>query len=92
MGHVEIDTPDLLIALEDDQHLRGRLNEENRRKATVAHEAGDARRPATNRAEFISGRTEIEEFLKRKWNRELDYRLIKELWTFRENRIAAFRL
>jgi uncharacterized protein len=42
-----------------------------------------------NRAEFINGRTEIEDFLKRKWNRELDYRLIKELWAFRENRIAA---
>jgi uncharacterized protein len=42
-----------------------------------------------NRAEFIHGRTAIEEFLKRKWNRELDYRLIKELWTFGENRIAV---
>jgi hypothetical protein len=42
-----------------------------------------------NRAEFVSGRGEIVEFLKRKWNRELDYRLIKELWTFAENRIAV---
>ena len=42
-----------------------------------------------NRAEFIMGRAEIEAFLRRKWSRELDYRLIKELWAFRENRIAV---
>jgi nuclear transport factor 2 (NTF2) superfamily protein len=42
-----------------------------------------------NRAEFISGRKEIVEFLKRKWAKELDYRLIKETWAFRENRISA---
>ena len=42
-----------------------------------------------NRAEFISGRTQIVEFLERKWRRELDYRLIKELWAYSENRIAV---
>jgi len=42
-----------------------------------------------NRSEFITGRAAIVEFLARKWNKELDYRLIKELWTFRENRIAV---
>jgi len=42
-----------------------------------------------NRAEFIEGRPEIVEFLTRKWNRELDYRLIKELWAFTDNRIAV---
>jgi nuclear transport factor 2 (NTF2) superfamily protein len=42
-----------------------------------------------NRAEFITGRAEIESFLARKWARELDYRLIKELWTFAGNRIAV---
>jgi len=42
-----------------------------------------------NRAEFFSGREAIEEFLTRKWNKELDYRLIKELWAFRDNRIAV---
>jgi uncharacterized protein len=42
-----------------------------------------------NRSEFINGRVEIVEFLTRKWNRELDYRLIKELWAFTENRIAV---
>jgi len=42
-----------------------------------------------NRAEFPRGHAEIEAFLIRKWNRELDYRLIKELWTFGGNRIAV---
>lgn len=42
-----------------------------------------------NRAEFPVGREQIIEFLSRKWARELDYRLIKELWTFAENRIAV---
>lgn len=42
-----------------------------------------------NRAEFLSGRAEIEAFLTRKWQRELDYRLIKELWAFTANRIAV---
>lgn len=42
-----------------------------------------------NRAEFIQGRAEIEAFLTRKWARELDYRLIKELWAFTDNRIAV---
>ena len=42
-----------------------------------------------NRAEFINGRAEIVVFLSRKWNKELDYRLIKEMWTFGDNRIAV---
>ncbi|MGR3716882.1 MAG: nuclear transport factor 2 family protein [Thermohalobaculum sp.] len=42
-----------------------------------------------NRAEFVNGRGAIEAFLTRKWTRELDYRLIKELWTFAGNRIAV---
>ena len=42
-----------------------------------------------NRAEFFSGREAIVAFLKRKWIRELDYRLIKELWTFEASRIAV---
>ena len=42
-----------------------------------------------NRAEFLHGRDAIVAFLTRKWNRELDYRLIKQLWAFRENRIAV---
>lgn len=42
-----------------------------------------------NRVEFISGRDAIVRFLRRKWDRELDYRLIKELWAFHEARIAV---
>jgi uncharacterized protein len=42
-----------------------------------------------NRSEFLTGRTEIIAFLARKWAQELDYRLIKELWAFGENRIAV---
>jgi nuclear transport factor 2 (NTF2) superfamily protein len=42
-----------------------------------------------NRAEFVNGRQEIVAFLTRKWTRELDYRLIKELWAFTYDRIAV---
>ncbi|WP_244817055.1 nuclear transport factor 2 family protein [Caballeronia sp. Lep1P3] len=42
-----------------------------------------------NRAEFVNGRAEVEAFLHRKWVRELDYRLIKELWACTGNRIAV---
>jgi nuclear transport factor 2 (NTF2) superfamily protein len=42
-----------------------------------------------NRSEFIRGREEVKKFLKRKWDKELDYRLKKELWAFHENRIAV---
>jgi len=42
-----------------------------------------------NRSEFLSGRDAITRFLTRKWNKELDYRLIKELWAFHDNRIAV---
>jgi len=71
------------------------------KKARMAEDAWNTRDPAKvalayttdsvwrNRAEFLQGREAIEAFLTRKWSRELDYRLIKEVWTFRENRIAA---
>ena len=42
-----------------------------------------------NRAEFLNGREAVKEFLKRKWEKELSYRLKKELWSFSENRIAV---
>jgi nuclear transport factor 2 (NTF2) superfamily protein len=42
-----------------------------------------------NRSEFVKGREEIIAFLTRKWQREREYRLIKELWAFRDNRIAV---
>jgi nuclear transport factor 2 (NTF2) superfamily protein len=70
-------------------------------KVRLAEDAWNTRDPARvslaytvdsrwrNRAEFLRGREEIEAFLRRKWNRELEYRLIKEIWTFRDNRIAV---
>lgn len=42
-----------------------------------------------NRTEFINGREEVKAFLTRKWEKELDYKLKKELWGFRENRMAV---
>jgi nuclear transport factor 2 (NTF2) superfamily protein len=42
-----------------------------------------------NRSEFLAGREAIIQFLTRKWNKELDYRLIKEVWAFHGNRIAV---
>jgi nuclear transport factor 2 (NTF2) superfamily protein len=42
-----------------------------------------------NRSEFLKGREAIKAFLRRKWDRELDYRLMKELWAFTENRISV---
>jgi uncharacterized protein len=70
-------------------------------KARMAEDAWNTREPARvaqaytvdshwrNRAEFIDGREAIEAFLTRKWARELDYRLIKEVWAWHENRIAV---
>ena len=72
-----------------------------RQKVRMAEDAWNLRDPARvalayttdsrwrNRAEFLHGREDIVAFLTRKWNRELDYRLIKEIWAFRENRIAV---
>lgn len=42
-----------------------------------------------NRSEFVNGRQQVREFLTRKWAKELDYRLIKELWAYTENHIAV---
>lgn len=42
-----------------------------------------------NRTDFINGREEVKAFLKKKWEKELDYKLKKELWGFRENRMAV---
>jgi nuclear transport factor 2 (NTF2) superfamily protein len=70
-------------------------------KARVAEDAWNTRDPARvalaytpdsnwrNRSEFFHGRAAIEAFLTRKWAKELDYRLIKEVWAFRDNRIAV---
>ncbi|MGQ3176944.1 MAG: nuclear transport factor 2 family protein [Blastomonas fulva] len=61
-------------------------NSRNAAKVTLAYTRDSQWR---NRAEFPIGHAEIEAFLTRKWNRELDYRLIKQLWTFGGNRIAV---
>jgi uncharacterized protein len=70
-------------------------------KVRLAEDAWNTREPARvvlaysedsrwrNRNEFLQGRQAIEAFLVRKWNRELDYRLVKELWAFHDNRIAV---
>ena len=70
-------------------------------KARRAEDAWNSRDPAKvalaytedsvwrNRSEFLTGRKAIEEFLTRKWANEFDYRLVKEVWTFHENRIAV---
>lgn len=61
-------------------------NSRNPEKVSLAYTQDSKWR---NRAEFVSGRGEIVAFLSRKWAKELDYRLIKELWAFSENRIAV---
>jgi nuclear transport factor 2 (NTF2) superfamily protein len=70
-------------------------------KARLAEDAWNTRDPVRvatgysldsewrNRAEFLTGRTSIEACLTRKWQRELEYRLVKELWAFGEDRIAV---
>ena len=70
-------------------------------KARMAEDAWNTRDPERvslaytpdstwrNRAEFFSGRKAIVEFLQRKWAKELEYRLIKEIWAFHDNRIAV---
>ena len=72
-----------------------------RQKVQAAEDAWNSRDPERvalaytedtewrNRTEFINGRAQVVEFLRRKWNRELDYRLKKELWAFTGNRIAV---
>ena len=61
-------------------------NGRNPERVALAYSADSEWR---NRAEFFRGREAIAAFLRRKWARELDYRLIKELWAFTENRIAV---
>ncbi len=61
-------------------------NGRNPEKVTLAYTSDSKWR---NRAEFPQGHAEIKDFLTRKWNKELDYRLIKELWAHSDNRIAV---
>jgi nuclear transport factor 2 (NTF2) superfamily protein len=61
-------------------------NNRDPQKVAMAYTAGSQWR---NRAEFVTGRDEITGILTRKWKRELDYRLIKEIWAFSSHRIAV---
>jgi nuclear transport factor 2 (NTF2) superfamily protein len=61
-------------------------NNRDPQKVAMAYTAGSQWR---NRAEFVTGRDEITGLLARKWKRELDYRLIKEIWAFSSHRIAV---
>jgi uncharacterized protein len=61
-------------------------NSRNPEKVALAYAVDSVWR---NRSEFMTGREAIIQFLTRKWSKELDYRLIKEIWAFRENRIAV---
>ena len=72
-----------------------------KKKIQAAEDAWNSRDPARvalaytpdtewrNRNEFLNGRDAVREFLSRKWHKELDYRLKKELWCFADNRIAV---
>ena len=71
------------------QKIRGAedgWNSRNAEKVSLAYSIDTKWR---NRAEFVNNRQEAQTFLERKWNKELDYRLIKELWAFTDNRIAV---
>ena len=75
--------------------------ESSRAKVQAAEDAWNSRDPERvalaytedsqwrNRGEFLKGRPAIKEFLRRKWAKELDYRLMKELWAFTDNRISV---
>jgi hypothetical protein len=73
-------------AIEKIRQAEDGWNTRDPEKVSLAYSEGSHWR---NRAEFVTGREEIVAFLTRKWSRELDYRLIKELWAFDGNRIAV---
>ena len=73
-------------ALEKVQLAENAWNTEDPEKVCIAYTIDTEWR---NRTEFINGREEVKTFLKRKWEKELDYKLKKELWGFRENRMAV---
>lgn len=95
------DTSDLRITMESRPPIPPFTEETAREKIQMAEDAWNSKDPDRvasaytmdskwrNRAEFIHGRDEIIEFLKRKWAKELDYRLKKEYWAHHGNRIAV---
>lgn len=76
----------LETALQKVQMAEDAWNTKNPEKVALAYTIDSQWR---NRAEFVNGREEIKAFLTRKWQKELDYRLKKELWCFTDNRIAV---
>jgi nuclear transport factor 2 (NTF2) superfamily protein len=76
----------LETAIEKTRKAEDAWNTRDPQRVALAYTIDSAWR---NRAEFLQGREAIAAFLARKWAKELDYRLIKELWAFRDNRIAV---
>jgi nuclear transport factor 2 (NTF2) superfamily protein len=88
--------------MKEQKHPLPPFNEETaRQKVQMAEDAWNSKDPVKislayskdtewrNRSEFLKGREEVQQFLSRKWNKELDYKLKKELWAFQDNRIAV---
>ncbi|SJZ59286.1 hypothetical protein SAMN04488128_101849 [Chitinophaga eiseniae] len=76
----------LETALQKVQMAEDAWNSRNPEKVSKAYTVGTEWR---NRDQFINGREEVVAFLTKKWEKELDYRLKKELWTFNDNKIAV---
>ncbi|MCX4188152.1 nuclear transport factor 2 family protein [Methylophaga sp. OBS4] len=77
---------DLETATQKVRMAENAWNSKNPEKVSLAYTADSQWR---NRAEFPQGREQIKAFLQKKWVRELDYRLVKELWAYKDNRIAV---
>jgi uncharacterized protein len=73
-------------ALEKVQAAENAWNTKDPEKVCLAYTVDTEWR---NRTDFINGRKEVKQFLTKKWEKELDYKLKKELWGFRENRMAV---
>lgn len=76
----------LQTAVQKTRMAENAWNTQNPEKVSLAYTVDSIWR---NRSEFLNGREEIVQFLHRKWDREMDYRFIKELWAFKDNRIAV---
>ncbi|TND07542.1 MAG: hypothetical protein FD123_3094 [Bacteroidetes bacterium] len=88
MKHKRLPVPPFTLetALQKVQAAEDAWNTRDPEKVCLAYTADTEWR---NRTEFLNGREEVKQFLFRKWKKELNYKLKKELWGFRENRIAV---